>query len=289
MQLFKFPKFQDQFMRPISIPAFIKQKYFLNESPDKTCEDIRAAYTLLQKSETVVSVVIPAYNEEKSILKTLSAISDNKTKYGVEILVVNNNSKDKTEALVNQSGVRCILETVQGITAARNAGLTAAKGKYILNADADTIYPQDWIEEMVKPLAEQEGIASVYGSFAFIPTQGTARFVYFCYEYIADLMRWMNKTFREEAMNVYGFNSCFRKEEGLAVEGFNHPPGTNEDGWLAVKLREKGFGKLYAVKKNSALVWTEDRRIQMDGGLWKGSIKRLRRMLGLSTEGRTDL
>ncbi len=263
--------------------------YYLNDSPDKICADIRAAYPLLQKTDIAVSIVIPAYNEEKSILKTLNAIVNNKTKYGIEILVVNNNSKDKTEELVIQSGVRCILEPIQGITAARNAGLAASKGKYILNADADTIYPQDWIEEMVKPLAEGYGVAAVYGSFAFIPTKGTARLVYFCYEYMADFMRWINKRFREEAMNVYGFNSCFRKDQGVAVEGYNHPAGTNEDGWLALKLREKGFGKLYAVRKNSALVWTEDRRIQMDGGLWRGSIKRLRRMLGFSTEGRNDL
>jgi hypothetical protein len=103
--------------------------------------------------------------------------------------------------------------------------------------------------------------------------------VYFFYEYAADFMRWLNKTFREEAMNVYGFNSGFRKEQGLQVEGFNHPASANEDGWLALKLRNKGFGKLYYVTRTNALVWTTDRRIQMDGGLWKGFLKRMKRML----------
>jgi len=112
---------------------------------------------------------------------------------------------------------------------------------------------------------------------------------YFFYEYFADLMRWINKTFKEEAMNAYGFNSGFRKEDGLAVNGFEHPPGTNEDGWLAVKLRDQGFGKLHSVNQNKAMVWTADRRIQMDGGLWQAIVKRIRRMMGLSIEGRTDL
>lgn len=276
-------------MRPIAIPAYIKEKFYLEESAEKTCEDIRSVYPLLQKGDPEVSVVIPAYNEENNILKTLSALANNRCKYNVEILVVNNNSKDRTEALVNKAGIRCILETVQGITAARNAGLYAAKGKYILNADADTIYPIDWIEEMVKPLAENQNVASVYGNFAFIPTAGTSRFVYFCYEYFADLMRWINKIFKDEAVNVYGFNSGFKKEQGIAVEGFNHPPGTNEDGWLALKLREKKFGKLYQVTNTKALVWTADRRIQMDGGLWKGTLKRIKRVLGIKTEARTDL
>lgn len=276
-------------MRPIAIPAFIKEKFYLAESAAKICLDIREAYPLLQKGAPEVSIVIPAYNEENNILKTLSALANNQCKYSVEILVVNNNSMDRTELLVKEAGIPCILEKVQGITAARNAGLYAAKGKYILNADADTIYPINWIEEMVAPLAEKENIASVYGNFSFIPTAGTPRWVYFFYEYFADFMRWMNCLFKDEAMNVYGFNSGFKKEQAIAVDGFNHPPGTNEDGWLALKLRDRKFGKLYQVKSRKALVWTADRRIQMDGGLWKGTIKRIKRMLGMTIEGRNDL
>ena len=114
---------------------------------------------------------------------------------------------------------------------------------------------------MVKPL-DNDNITSVYGRFSFIPTAGTPRLVYFFYEYMADFMRWVNKRFREEAVNVYGFNSGFKREQGLQVDGFNHPVGANEDGWLALKLREKGFGKLYYVTNIKALVWTNDRRIQ---------------------------
>ena len=169
-------------------------------------------------------------------------------------------------------------ETMQGITPARNAGLAAAGGKYILNADADTIYPPDWIEEMVKPL-DKNNITSVYGRFSFIPTAGTPRVVYFFYEYAADFMRWVNKKFKEEASNVYGFNSGFKKDQGLQVNGFDHPPEANEDGWLALKLRNKGFGKLYYVTSLKALVWTTDRRIQTDGGLWKGFVKRVKRIV----------
>lgn len=276
-------------MRPIAIPAFIKEKFYLAESTVKICQDIREAYSLLQKGPPEVSIVIPAYNEENNILKTLSALAHNRCTYSVEILIVNNNSKDNTAFLVDEAGIPCILETVQGITAARNAGLYAANGKYILNADADTIYPIDWIEEMITPLAKNKNIASVYGNFSFIPTAGTPRWVYFFYEYFADFMRWINSIFKDEAMNVYGFNSGFRKEQAIAVEGFNHPPGTNEDGWLALKLRDRKFGILYQVKNRKALVWTADRRIQMDGGIWKGTIKRIKRMLGLTIEGRNDL
>jgi len=233
--------------------------------------------------------VIPAYNEENNILRTLNSLANNKTKWSVEIIVVNNNSKDRTKELVESAGINCILETVQRISAARNAGLGAANGKYVLTADADTLYPENWIELMINPMEEKDAIAICYGRFAHIPTANTPRIVYFFYEYIADTIRWFNKTFREEAVNVYGFNSGFRKTDGLAVDGFNFPAGAGEDGWFALKLREKGFGKLYEVTDIKALVWTTDRRMQKDGGLIVGIIKRLKKMLGFSQELRTDL
>ncbi len=268
-------------MRPIAIPPYIKQLYKLNPFDEVAIEKVKLLYKDLQNGQPLISIVIPAYNEEENIVQTLLSLCNNKTKWSFEIIIVNNNSIDRTEELVISSGIKCVLETKQGITIARNTGLANAKGKYILNADADTIYPIDWIEQMASPLINNDTIAAVYGRFSFIPIGKTGRFVYFFYEYMADLMRWVNKTFRDEAMNAYGFNSGFRKEQGVAVDGFNHPPGTNEDGWMALKLREKGFGKLHYVTNISALVWTTDRRIQIDGGLWKGTIKRIKRMIGL--------
>jgi len=266
-------------MRYIAIPSYIKQLW---EDTARTKEEkiafIQAHAKALLKGDPEVSVVIPAYNEEQSILQTLCSLTGNTTSRSVEIIVVNNNSKDNTEALVLASGVTCIKETKQGITAARNAGLAKARGKYILNADADTLYPKDWIEQMVAPLANNDKISLSYGRFSFIPTGVTSRSTYFFYEYVADMLRYVNKYFKEEAVNVYGFNSCFRREQGMQVDGFDHPLGSNEDGWLALKLRDKGFGKLHYVTNIKALVWTTDRRIQMDGGLMKGIGKRLKRI-----------
>ena len=279
-------------MRPISIPSYIQKSWNIDFTSEETFQQIREAYTVLSKAAIIpeVSVVIPAYNEEKNIIQTLYSLSNNISSKSVEIIVVNNNSSDQTENLVLSTGVRCVRETKQGITAARNGGLTAAKGKYILNADADSIYPKHWIEEMVKPLIENENIVSVYGRFSFIPIGNTGRFTYFFYEYFADLMRTLNKFLKDEAVNVYGFNSGFRREQGLQVDGFDHPAGTNEDGWLAVKLRDRLKGKLFCVMNVKALVWTSDRRIQIVGGLWKAKITRLQRIFSKKQGAdRTDL
>lgn len=266
-------------MRPIGIPSYIRQLMDdgANTNAIRTAF-IQQHYKTLLKGAPEVSVVIPAYNEEKDILRTLQSLTANATARSVEIIVVNNNSKDNTEALVRAAGVTCVNETKQGITAARNAGLAAATGKYILNADADTLYPKDWIEQMTAPL-DNDKVAITYGRFSFIPTGVTSRFTYFFYEYVADMLRYFNRAFREEAVNVYGFNSCYRREQGIAVEGYNHPKGANEDGWLALKLRDKGLGKLHYVTSAKALVWTTDRRIQLDGGLLKGITKRVKRVV----------
>ena len=266
-------------MRPISIPSYIQKSWNINITSKETIAQIREAYNALSKNaeNPEISVVIPAYNEEKNIVQTLYSLTHNISAKSVEIVVVNNNSKDNTEAIVLSTGVRCVTEKKQGITAARNCGLASARGKFILNADADTIYPKNWIEEMVKPLVADQKVVSVYGRFAFIPIGSTGRLTYFFYEYFADFMRWINKFMKDEAVNVYGFNSGFRREQGILVEGFDHPPGTNEDGWLALKLRDKLSGKLSCVTNTRALVWTSDRRIQIDGGLWKATMQRVQK------------
>jgi glycosyltransferase involved in cell wall biosynthesis len=265
-------------MRPISIPAHVQEHNQPNAALSMKLDSIRDRFRELLKGDPEVSVVMPAYNEEENILRTLSSLSRTITHRSVEFVVVDNNSRDRTATIVRSTGVICVPETEQGITPARNAGLRAARGKYILNADADTIYPPHWVEQMVKPL-DNPAHTLCYGRFSFIPVAGTSRLLYFFYEYIADLIRYVNKYFREEAVNVYGFNSAFRKAQGLEVEGFNHPPEANEDGWLALKLRKKGFGKLYYVTHIKALVWTTDRRLHLDGGLWKAFWKRAVRVV----------
>ncbi|WP_316788117.1 glycosyltransferase family 2 protein [Pedobacter frigoris] len=265
-------------MRPLDIPANIAKYLDGNISLDEMCKSASEGYAQLSGASPEVSIVIPAYNEENNIVPTLMSLCTNKTERIVEIIVVNNNSQDRTEELTIACGVKCVFQPVQGITVSRNMGLSNATGTYILNADADSIYPEHWIENMIKPL-EHPAVAMTYGRFSLIPTANTGRSVYFFYEYIAEFSRWVNKFIKDEAVNVYGFNSGFRRKEGLEVNGFDHPPGTNEDGWLAVKLRDKGFGRLELVKEIKALVWTTDRRIQMDGGLVSGVWKRLKRVL----------
>lgn len=262
-------------MRPVSIPPDIACYNQVTGDLKSTTDAIASRLNALRSGKPDISIIIPAYNEEDNILKTLSSLAGTATSKSIEIIVVNNNSSDATEALSIAAGTTCITETRQGITNARNAGLKVANGNYIINADADTIYPPGWIDAMVNPLVNDDQIALTYGRFSFIPLNKTSRLLYFVFEYISDFNRLVNKTLREEALNVYGFNSACRKSQCLLVDGFNHPDGTNEDGWLAVKLKKENFGRLHWVTAKEHIVWTTDRRILIDGGLFQAAKKRI--------------
>ncbi len=91
-----------------------------------------------------ITVVIPAYNEEKNIGVCLRCILDQK-RSAEEIIVVDNNSTDRTAEIARNFGARVVEERLKGIAHARNAGFDAATGDIIARTDADSCVPRDWI------------------------------------------------------------------------------------------------------------------------------------------------
>ncbi|MBC8986445.1 glycosyltransferase family 2 protein [Pedobacter sp. N36a] len=265
-------------IRPLRIPAYLEAQQYDGQWFLDHVAEIREGIKRLHSDQAVVTVSIPAYNEEASILKTLWSLSRTITNQKVEILVVNNNSTDRTQELIELSGANWLIEKQQGVTHARNSGLQAAKGKIILNADADSFYSPYWVDLLSLPLKDPS-VACTYGRFAFVSDRPAHRFPYFLYETAGDFFKAIKRRSNDEAMYVYGCSSGYRKEQGLQVDGYHHPPETNEDGYLALKLRSK-FGKLHKITANRALVWTSDRRLMEQGGLFKAFLARTKFLLG---------
>lgn len=92
-----------------------------------------------------VSVVIPAYNEEKLIERCLASLQA-QTVAPYEIIVIDNNSHDATAAIAKSHGAIVAAETAQGIAWARDAGFNRASGDIIARLDADCIAPPQWVE-----------------------------------------------------------------------------------------------------------------------------------------------
>jgi len=221
-------------------------------------------------SNPKVSIVIPAYNEEKTLLRTLSSFSKMTSRYHAELIVVNNNSTDRTQKIIDACGVKSVFETQQGISYARQAGLEAARGTYILNADSDSIYPPKWIDAMTEAL-EYENIVCVYGRYSFLPSEGVSRIGLAFHETAASFLIHL-KRINREFVNVMGFNFGFRKKDGLEVGGFEHQldranTERSEDGWMAYLLHH--LGKIKLVSHKNARVWTSDRRLIEAGSLSK--------------------
>jgi glycosyltransferase involved in cell wall biosynthesis len=99
----------------------------------------------MQKS---LSIVIPAYNEERHLVACLDAIAVQTVKPD-EVIVVDNNSTDRTADIARKySFVKLFSENRQGIIFARNRGFDETKSDIIARIDADTVLPTFWVERV---------------------------------------------------------------------------------------------------------------------------------------------
>ncbi|MEK6939967.1 MAG: glycosyltransferase [Nanoarchaeota archaeon] len=115
------------------------------------------------------SVIVPAYNEEKSIISTLqSLVNLDYPKDKIEIIVVNDGSKDRTKGMVKQfisqhpSQIIILLnQENQGKGKAMNKGLALAKGEYFACLDADSFIAPNGLQAMFPIFEQDPNIAAV--------------------------------------------------------------------------------------------------------------------------------
>ena len=90
-----------------------------------------------------ISIVIPAFNEERLLPDTLRSVQAAMRAFGeagwsAELIVCDNNSTDRTAAIAVEAGARVVFEPVNQIGRARNAGAGAATGDWLVFVDADS-------------------------------------------------------------------------------------------------------------------------------------------------------
>ena len=91
-----------------------------------------------------LSIIIPAFNEERLIMHCLDSVAESlaanqKPGFTAEVIVVDNNSTDKTAELATQAGAKVVFEPINQIGRARNCGATVATGEWLLFVDADSL------------------------------------------------------------------------------------------------------------------------------------------------------
>jgi len=90
-----------------------------------------------------ISIIIPAFNEERLLGKTLACVKGAMTAFaalgwGSELIVCDNNSTDATAELARAAGATVIFEPINQIARARNSGAAAASGDWLIFVDADS-------------------------------------------------------------------------------------------------------------------------------------------------------
>ena len=102
--------------------------------------------------EPLVSVVIPCLNEEQNIVQCVTSAREVMDRNGLrgEVVVADNNSTDASAELARSAGARVVVERRRGYGSAYLAGLAAARGRYIVMADADLTYDFNEIPRFVE-------------------------------------------------------------------------------------------------------------------------------------------
>ena len=245
------------------------------EIPQKTFDSINKDLSRIKGEKPLVTILIAAWNEEVNILRCIGSLSKTVFDFPIEIIVVNNNSTDKTQDTLDKLHVTSYFEAKQGCGPARQLGQENANGKYILLADADCLYPSCWVREMIKVLSKKD-VVCVYGRYSFISEPDFPRWKLLLLEKMKDMIaefRQLNRPY----FNAYGLSMGYIKDLGLKV-GFIETNFWGDDGQLCLGLMK--YGKVKQVRNNRARVWTGPRTLQRDGDLKAAMMVRIKKELG---------
>ncbi|MBU0518416.1 exopolysaccharide biosynthesis polyprenyl glycosylphosphotransferase [bacterium] len=218
----------------------------------------------------MISVIIPAYNAEKTLPYTLRALQHQSVPRNLyEIIVVDDSSTDGTGAVAREFGVRYRRQNKEGPAAARNLGVRIARGDIVVFTDSDCVPEENWIEKMVKPL-EDPRVAGVMGRYLTKQKEFAARFVQLEFEERFSIL----KKFDSIDL-VPSFAAAFRRSVFEEVGGFNahFPLANNEDVELSYQIASRGYKMVFAedavVYHRHPTTWKKFISIKYSRAFWR--------------------
>lgn len=222
----------------LSLINFIRVFLFLIGADIYDIKQILKSKKQTKRYRPFISIIIPAYNEQTGVIRTVQSAIAN-TYPRKEIIVVNDGSTDLTKKKLRNfqkrypRSIKIINQTNSGKAAAINNAVMRSKGSLIMVVDADSLLAPDAIEKMVNHFQDKQIIAAA-SNVKILPTRklmGLAqRFEYL----ISYRMKRALNTLNVEYI-VGGVGSTFRKRHLLKVGGYDTDTMT-EDIDLTVKL-----------------------------------------------------
>jgi glycosyltransferase involved in cell wall biosynthesis len=182
-----------------------------------------------------ISVIIPAFNEEKFLGNCLFSLKEQDFK-DFEIIVVDNNSTDKTAEIAKKFGAILVSEKNQGVAFARNRGAKIAKGEILVFTDADTILPKNWLLRIQKEFENDKDLVAFGGSCEFYSGPISVKLAS---KFLLKPFLILDKFF-SGGFNLMGCNMATKREAFFKVGGFNEKLKLNEDVEISYRLRKIG-------------------------------------------------
>jgi glycosyltransferase involved in cell wall biosynthesis len=185
------------------------------------------------------SVIIPLYNKSKYIKKTLQSVL-NQNFLDFEIIVVDDGSTDNSLAIVKQfedRRLKIYKQENKGVSAARNKGISNAKGAYLALIDADDLWYSNHLTELKHQIIQFPDAGLYCNNYEIYLDANTKRNAQFNFNYNTDCLL-VKEYFRASIINSVAWTSAvaFTKEKFNAVDGFNVNLDTSEDLDLWIKL-----------------------------------------------------
>ncbi len=203
----------------------------------------------------VISVVIPAFNEEKHVARCLESLFHQTYQGDYEVIVVVSGN-DGTSTIAQSFGARLISQEKREIAYARQSGFEAAKGNIIASTDADTIVPTDWLEKIDHLFKQNPAAVAVAGHFQLADgpyiVRQAIKLSGVLMPAILKLAPWL--------WYFSGANFAVKTDVFNAVNGFNTSIEFGEDIDLCRRLRQTGR----VVFEPSLLVHTSGRAFAKD-------------------------
>lgn len=214
-----------------------------------------------------VSIIVPAYNEEKLLPRCLKSILSAKLPADFEVIVINNASTDRTGEIARSfSGVRVVDEPNKGLTKARQAGFRAANGDLLVYFDADTIVPNHWFSLALEKFKTNPKLVGVSGPYHYEAISSWARaleWTYNCVIVQAGEFVW-KYILRQGGIMLVGGNFAVKREALETIGGFDTElEFFGEDTNLTRRVAK--VGKIDFT--NQLYVYTSPRRFQQEGGV----------------------
>jgi lipopolysaccharide/colanic/teichoic acid biosynthesis glycosyltransferase/glycosyltransferase involved in cell wall biosynthesis len=189
----------------------------------------------------LISVIIPAYNSEKTLPACLAAMG-HQTLPPDEVIVVDDGSQDSTVELARRAGAKVVSQVHSGPAAARNLGARSAKGDLILFTDSDCEPDPDWVRLLSQPFAD-ENVVGVKGTYLTRQKEWAARLVQ--QEYEAKYER-MSHQASIDFIDTY--SAAYRRDIFMKNGGFDEafPVPSVEDQEFSFRLSRKGYRLVFA-------------------------------------------